>query len=154
MMQERTSQGRSQRQGKRSPVVLGIGAAVVASAVTLVIMMGNPSKVTTPEQVASSTKQCQMIPRKLLVSTTQGSGTVRFRASGWLSQPFTLTSQPQAVVFPLPRPDTVPAEEEITIEGNASDLVLTSEVSEYRRVFDSVSGTSVFSVQWKPMKGC
>jgi hypothetical protein len=153
MMQERASQGRSQQRGS-SPVMLGIGAAVVASAVTLVIMMGNPSKVTTPELVASSTKQCQMIPRKLLVSTTQGSGTVRFRASGWLSQPFTLTTQPQAVVFPLPRPDTVPAEEEITIEGNATDLVLTSEVSEYHRVFDNVSGTSVFSVQWKPMKGC
>jgi hypothetical protein len=153
MMQERASQGRSQQRGS-SPVMLGIGAAVVASAVTLVIMMGNPSKVTTPELVASSTKQCQMIPRKLLVSTTQGSGTVRFRASGWLSQPFTLTTEPQAVVFPLPRPDTVPAEEEITIEGNATDLVLTSEVSEYHRVFDNVSGTSVFSVQWKPMKGC
>jgi hypothetical protein len=153
-MQEGASQGRSQQQGKRSPVVLAIGAAVVASAVTLVILMSNPSPVASPEQAVSSTKQCQMIPRKLLVSTTQGSGTVRFRASGWLSQPFTLTAQPQAVVFPLPRPDSVPAEEEIIIEGNATDLVLTSEVSEYRRVFDNVSGTSVFSVQWKPMKGC
>jgi len=93
-MQEGASQGRSQQQGKRSPVVLAIGAAVVASAVTLVIMMSNPSPVATPEQAVSSTKQCQMIPRKLLVSTTQGSGTVRFRASGWLSQPFTLTAQP------------------------------------------------------------
>lgn len=153
-MQEGASQGRSQQQGKRSPVVLGIGAAVVASAVTLVIMMSNPAPVATPEQAVSSTKQCQMIPRKLLVSTTQGSGTVRFRASGWLSQPFTLTAQPQAVVFPLPRPDSVPAEEEITVEGNATDFVLTSEVSEYRRVFDNVSGASVFSVQWKPIKGC
>jgi hypothetical protein len=39
-MQEAASQGRSQQRGRRSPV-LGIGAAVVASAVTLVIMMSN-----------------------------------------------------------------------------------------------------------------
>jgi hypothetical protein len=74
-MQEGASQERSQQRSKRSPVVLGIGAAVVASAVTLVIMMSNPSPVAMPDQaVSSSTKVCQLMQRRLLVSTTQGSG--------------------------------------------------------------------------------
>jgi hypothetical protein len=152
-MQEGASQGRSQQRGKRSPVVLGIGAAVVASAVTLVIMMSNPSPMATPEQAASSTKQCQMIPRKLLVSTTQRGGTVRFRASGWLSQPFTLTTQPQPVVFPLMRPDTTPVEEVISVEGNATDVVITSDVTDLHKVFD-VAGVYTYTLTWAPRKSC
>jgi hypothetical protein len=152
-MQEGASQGRSQQQGKRSPVVLAIGAAVVASAVTLVIMMSNPSPVATPEQAVSSTKLCQLMQRRLLVSTTQGSGTVRFRASGWLSPPFTLTTQPQVVIFPLPRPDTTPLEEVISVEGNATDVVITSEVTDLHKVFDVV-GTYTYTLTWAPRKTC
>jgi hypothetical protein len=152
-MQEGASQGRPQQQGKRSPVVLAIGAAVVASAVTLVIMMSNPSPVATPEQAVSSTKQCQLMQRRLLVSTTQGSGTVRFRASGWLSPPFTLTTQPQVVIFPLPRPDTTPLEEVISVEGNATDVVITSEVTDLHKVFDVV-GTYTYTLTWAPRKTC
>jgi hypothetical protein len=152
-MQGGASQGRSQQQGKRSPVVLAIGAAVVASAVTLVIMMSNPSPVATPEQAVSSTKLCQLMQRRLLVSTTQGSGTVRFRASGWLSPPFTLTTQPQVVIFPLPRPDTTPLEEVISVEGNATDVVITSEVTDLHKVFDVV-GTYTYTLTWAPRKTC
>jgi hypothetical protein len=152
-MQEGASQGRSQQQGKRSPVVLGIGAAVVASAVTLVIMMSNPSPVATPEQAVSSTKLCQLMQRRLLVSTTKGSGTVRFRASGWLSQPFTLTTQPQVVIFPLPRPDTTPVQEVISVEGNATDVVITSEVTDLHNVFDVV-GAYTYTLTWAPRKSC
>jgi hypothetical protein len=152
-MQEGASQGRSQQQGKRSPVVLGIGAAVVASAVTLVIMMSNPSPVATPDQAVSSAKVCQLMQRRLLVSTTQGSGTVRFRASGWLSPPFTLTTQPQVVIFPLPRPDTTPVEEIISVEGNATDVVITSEVTDLHKVFD-VAGAYTYTLTWAPRKSC
>ena len=153
-MQEGASQKRSQQQGKPSPVVLGIGAAVVASAVTLVIMMSNPSPVATPDQaVSSSTKVCQLMQRRLLVSTTQGSGTVRFRASGWLSPPFTLSTQPQVVIFPLLRPDTTPVEEVISVEGNATDVVVTSEVTDLHRVFD-VAGPYTLTLTWAPRKSC
>jgi hypothetical protein len=152
-MQEGASQGRSQQRGKRSPVVLGIGAAVVASAVTLVIMMSNPSPVATPDQAVSSTKVCQLMQRRLLVSTTQGSGTVRFRASGWLSPPFTLSTQPQVVIFPLPRPDTTPVEEVISVEGNATDVVVTSEVTDLHRVFD-VAAPYTLTLTWAPRKSC
>jgi hypothetical protein len=152
-MQDDASQGRSQQQGKRSPLVLGIGAAVVASAVTLVMLMSNPSPVATPEQAVSSTKLCQLMQRRLLVSTTQGSGTVRFRASGWLSPPFTLTTQPQVVVFPLPRPDTTPVEEVISVEGNATDVVITSEVTDLHKVFDVVGAYS-YTLTWAPRKTC
>jgi hypothetical protein len=152
-MQEGDSQGRSQQRGKRSPVVLGIGAAVVASAVTLAIMMSNPSPVATPDQAVSSTKVCQLMQRRLLVSTTQGSGTVRFRASGWLSPPFTLSTQPQVVIFPLPRPDTTPVEEVISVEGNATDVVVTSEVTDLHKVFD-VAGPYTLTLTWAPRKSC
>ena len=153
-MPETASKGQGQGQRKVSPATAGIGAAVIAAALTVVVMTSGPTPQTTSQRTASTSKECQFVPRKLLVSTTNGGGTVRFKASGFVSPTFTLTNQPQAVVFPLPRPDAVPAPEDIMVEGNATDLVLTSEVSEYRRVFDRVVGSSTFSVQWKPMKGC
>jgi hypothetical protein len=106
------------------------------------------------DQAASATQQCQIIQRKLLVSTTAGGGTVRLREGNYLSPPITLTSQPQPVVFPLPRPETTPLEEVITIEGNANDVVITSEVSAHRSQFETVTGVLAFKVIWKPMKGC
>jgi hypothetical protein len=152
VMQETAPQGQAQPR-KISPVVAGLGAALVASAVTLVIMMSSPSPVAVPAQVATASTQCQMVPRKLLVSTTTGSGTVRLRAGSYLSPPIALSTRPQAVVFPLPRPETTPVEEVISIEGNANDVVITSEVTDLRRVFDVV-GAAAFNVTWKPMKTC
>jgi hypothetical protein len=150
-MQETALQGRAQ--GKISPIVAGLGAAFIAGAISLVIMT-SPSPVAVSDQSATGTNQCQMIMRKLLVATTTGSGTVRLRAGSYLSPPIALGTTPQGVVFPQRRPETTPVEEVITIEGNANDVVITSEVSEYRRIFESVTGVSAFSVSWKPMKGC
>ena len=152
-MQETVSQQQAQRQRKLSPVIAGLGAALVASLVTAVIVTSRPSPVAVSDQAATATTQCQMAPRKLLVSTTTGSGTVRLRAGSYLSPPITLSTRPQAVVFPLPRPEITPVEEVISIEGNANDVVITSEVTDLRRVFDVV-GASAFNVTWKPMKTC
>jgi hypothetical protein len=115
--------------------------------------MSQPSPVSVSDQ-AASTKQCQVIPKKLLVSTTKGSGTVRLRLGSYLSQPIVLGAQPQAVVFPQPRPEANPVEEVITIEGNATDVIITSEVTSLHRVFDNVAGVSAFNLTWRPMKGC
>jgi hypothetical protein len=150
-MQEGTSQG---RQRKISPLVAGLGAAFVGVGVTLAVIMSSPSPVAVSDQAASGSKECQMIQRKLLVSTTTGRGTVRLREGSYLSPPIALTGNPQGVVFPLPRPETTPLEEVITIEGNANDVVITSEVSPYRQVFATVTGVLAFNVIWKPMKGC
>jgi hypothetical protein len=90
----------------------------------------------------------------MLVSTTSSGGTVRLREGNYLSPPIKLSAQPQAVVFPLPRPETIPVEEVITIEGNASDVVITSDVTTLRRVFNNVIGVTAFNVSWKPMKNC
>jgi hypothetical protein len=94
-----------------------------------------------------------MIQRRLLVSTTKGSGTIRFRASGYLSPPFMLTTQPQVVIFPLMRPDTTPVEEIMSVEGSASDVVITSEVTDLHKVFD-VAGAYTYTVTWAPRKSC
>jgi hypothetical protein len=150
-MPETVPQGQSQQQGKRSPVIAGFGAALVAVAVTVTILMSSPSPVAIQDQAAST--QCQMVPRKLLVSTTVGSGTVRLRAGSYLSPPIKLSTQPQAVVFPLPRPEVTPVEEVISIEGNANDVVITSEVTNLRKVFDVV-GVAAFNLTWRPLKTC
>jgi hypothetical protein len=148
-MQEATSQS----QGKRSPVIVGIGAAVVAATVTLVVMMNSSPQVSTADQAASVTKQCALMQRRLLVATEHGGGTVRFRASGWLSPPFALTAQPQVVIFPLPRPGDAPVSEQISVEGNASNVVITSEVTDLHQVFD-VPGVYAYTVTWAPRKSC
>jgi hypothetical protein len=155
-MQDTASKGRVQVQGRRklSPAVAGIGAAVIAAAITVSLMTSGPTPQTTSQQTASTSKECQLVQRRLLVSTESGGGTVRFRASGWASPPFTITKEPQVIVFPLPRSDTALAPEDITIEGSASNIVLTSEITEYRQVLNRVDGSFTFHVDWKPVKGC
>ncbi len=150
-MQEAHSQRPSQ--GKRSPFVVGIGAAAIAATVTLVVMMNNSPQVSTADQVSSASKQCTLMQRRLLVATEHGGGTVRFRASGWLSPPFTLSAQPQVVIFPLPRPGDAPMSEQISVEGNATNVVITSEVTDLHQVFD-VSGIYAYTVTWAPRKSC
>jgi hypothetical protein len=152
-MQTAVSPAQVQQQARRSPAVAGVGAALVASALTLVLMTSSPAPVAAPDQAVQSTAQCQMLQRKLLVSTTTGSGTVRLRAGSYLSPPIALSTRPQAVVFPQPRPSVNPVEEVIVVEGNASDVVITSEITNLRMVFD-VTGTSAFNLTWKPMKTC
>ena len=153
-MQHTALHAEAQGQVKRSPAIVGIGAAFVASAVTFVVMTNNvPSSLASTDQAISATKQCHMMPRRILVSTTHGGGTVRFRASGYLSPPFRLTTEPQVVQFPLPRPDTTPVSEPISVEGDARDVVITSEVTDLHQAFD-VMGSYTYTVIWKPMKSC
>jgi hypothetical protein len=155
-MQNAVSKGRSQGQRKLSPMIAGVGAAVIAAAVTIVVMTGGTSTApTTADQTAvKDTKQCQLIQRRLLVSTDHGGGTVRFRASGWLSPPFNLTKEPQVVVFPLQRPDTTAVSETIMIEGNATNLVIGSEVVVDSHKEVDVPGSYRYDVTWVPRKGC
>jgi hypothetical protein len=149
-------QGQRQAQGRRklSPALAGVGAAAIAAAITVAVMMNGTAPQTASQQTASTSKECQLIQRRLLVSTENGGGTVRFRASGWVSPPFVITKEPQVIVFPLPRSDTALAPEDITIDGNATDIVLTSEITAYRQVFNRVDGSFTFHVDWKPVKGC
>ena len=150
-----STQGQHQGQGRRklSPAVAGIGAAVIAAAVTVAVMPSSPTAVSTGDQSISNVKQCALMQRRLLVSTDHGGGTVRFRASGWLSPPFTITKEPQVIVFPLPRPDETPMTEMISVEGNATDVVVTSEVTNLHLEFD-LSGAHNISLTWAPKKNC
>jgi hypothetical protein len=150
------SQCQAQQPPKRSALVAGLGAAFVASGISFAIMMSSASPVAAPAQAmaATASSQCQMVQRQFLVSTTAGSGTVRLREGSYLSPPITLSTRPQAVVFPLLRPQDAPVTEVITIEGNATDVVLTSPVTAFRRVFDNVTGVSAFPANWMPIKTC
>jgi hypothetical protein len=149
-----TSLGTAQQQSKLSPVIAALGAAFIAAGITLAISMNGGTTTAGTQELASVTpKACQQMARKLLVSTTAGSGTVRLREGSYLSPPIKLSTVPQSVVFPLSRPDTIAVEEVLTIEGNANDVVITSEVTNLRRVFD-VQGVTAFNITWKAVKGC
>ena len=85
--------------------------------------------------------------RQFLASTNGGGGTIRLREGNYLSPPIVLGAQPQTVTFPVARPQTVAAPPEvITIEGNATGVVLTSPVTSWRHVFDSVNGVLAFEI--------
>lgn len=151
-MQQSATLGAARQPRKLSPVMAGLGAAAIAMGITLAMTLNNGAT-SAQEQAAAPTKQCQLMARKLLVSTTSGSGTVRLRGGSYLSPPIKLSTTPQGVVFPLARPDTTPVEEVLTIEGNANDVVITSEVTSLRKVFD-VQGVTAFNIIWKPVKNC
>jgi hypothetical protein len=149
-MQNAASVGRP---GKSSALVAGLGAALVASALTFAIAPGKPSPAVSA-QAAASTSQCQSLPRSMLVMTNTGGGTVRFREGSYLSPPIVLTTQPQTVVFPLPRPETTAIDETITIEGDATDLVIASPVTNARTTYPQLTGTFSIKKNWVPLKSC
>jgi hypothetical protein len=151
--QQTASQAQQPR--KSSALVAGLGAAFIASAISLTMIMSGASPIAETAQAAPAASKCQVIYRQFLVSTTKGSGTVQLREGNYLSPPITLTAQPQAVTFPLARPQTEPAAEVITVEGNATDVVLTSPViGTFRRVFERVNGVAAFEAKWMAMKTC
>jgi len=138
---------------KKSALVVGLGAAFMASIVTCTVMMSNPSPAAMPAQ-ASNTGQCQVLPRTMLVSTSNGSGVVRFREGNYLSPPITLTSKPQEVTFPLPRPEFGSIDEMITIEGNATDLVIASPLTQEARNYPMVIGAMTLKKNWVAATTC
>jgi hypothetical protein len=152
-MQHAVSLSQSQTTRKLSPVVAGIGAAAIAAAITLTMTMSGPAPIATSDQAATSTNQCQVTQRKLYVSTTIGSGTVRLREGSYLSPPIKLSTTPVPVVFAQQRPDKMQVESVVTMEGNASDVVITSDYNKVPRVFN-VSGLLAFPVTWVPVKNC
>jgi hypothetical protein len=152
-MQNTASAGQAQRSGKNSALVAGLGAALVASALTFAVMPAKPSPAVST-QAAAPTTQCQSLPRSMLVMTNTGGGTVRFREGSYLSPPIVLTTQPQTVVFPLPRPESVAVDEIITIEGDATDLVIASPVTNARNTYPQLTGTFAIKKNWVPLKSC
>jgi hypothetical protein len=153
MQNTAASVGQAQRSGKNSVLVAGLGAALVASALTIVMAAGQPSSAASA-QSAASTKQCQSLPRSMIVMTTTGGGTVRFREAGYLSAPIVLTTQPQTVVFPLMRPETTAIDEIITVEGEATDLVIASPITNAQGTYPQVRGTLSIKKNWAPLTSC
>jgi hypothetical protein len=137
---------------KKSALVAGLGAAFVAAGVTAAMLASNPSPPATPVQTAepAAARACQGEPLMQLVSTENGGGTIRLREGDYLSPPIKLGSSPQAVVFPKPRPETVPLKETIIVEGDATNLVLGPEDDHV--VIPRVEGTYSYTMTWTPKK--
>jgi hypothetical protein len=154
-MQQTASMGQAAQARKLSPAIAGLGAAAIASAITAMMAMGNamPQLSSSDTAAFAPASQCHQIERRLMVSSNSGGGVVRLREGNYLSAPITLNATPQSVVFPLPRPEIDPVTEVLTIEGNANAVVISSDVTNFKRVLD-VAGVSAFSVSWKPMKTC
>jgi hypothetical protein len=164
---------KAQQRGKKNVLVAGLGAAFVATGITFAVLSGNPATAPSPPQVqaaaqlqtapapttpaaeaaAPQTKSCQIEPRVEFASVENGgSGVVRFRAGDYLSPPITLTTEPQPIVFPKPRPEGAPLEESIIVEGQATNLVLGAEGDHF--VIPRVDGSSTYWVTWSPAKAC
>ena len=140
---------------KKGPVFAGLGAAVIASMMTLVILAGHAAAPNAPGQAAATpTNECSSLPLMVMVSTETGGGTVRFREGDYLSPPITLSSTPQNVYFPRPRPDVGQLQEPITIEGEATNLVMVSPVTHARHVYPKISGSLTFTGTWYAFKVC
>jgi len=155
VMQNTASLSQAQQTRQLSGVVAGLGAAFIAAAVTATMMMSGASPAAAPGQTAAAAgPQCKAIPIMLLVSTTTGGGTIRFREGDYLSPPITLSAVPQTVVFPRPRPLAGQLEEVITVEGNATDLVAVSPVTNRRSVVPKVDGVFAYKATWLPAKTC
>jgi hypothetical protein len=160
---------RADQRGKKSVLVAGLGAAFVSAGITFAIMSGSstPSPSTTPLQAAAAVqatapvqtppvaqaappqaKSCQVEPRWEIASVENGgSGVVRFRAGDYVSPWVTLTNEPQWVVFPTPRPG-VPENEDIVIEGQATNVVLGAD----HFVIPKLDGSYGYGIRWRPAK--
>jgi hypothetical protein len=138
---------------RKSTLVMGLGAAFVAAVMTVAMTSNSSSPAAAPTQ-ASNTAQCQNLQRTLLISTNTGGGTVRFRASGYLSPPYTLTTTPQIVSFPLMRPTGTEVNEEMTIEGNATNVVMSSPLTTTQNVYPVINGTLHITKNWIPATTC
>jgi hypothetical protein len=149
------AQVQAQPSSKRPAIVAAIGAALVATVITLVISMSGGASQVAPPSGATATQapQCSLIQRKLYVSTATGSGTVRLREGNYVSQPIVLSAQRQPVVFPQLRPGENPVEEVITIEGNSDNVMISSDYNPNLGIYN-VPGLTAFSITWKAVKGC
>ena len=144
----------TQESGKKSMLVMGLGAAFVAAVMTVAMTANNSSSTATAPTQTATYSQCQNLPRALLVSTTGGGGTVRFRASGYVSPTFTVTAEPQLVTFPLMRPVGTAVDEVMTMEGTATDLVISSPLVSARNVYPVLNGSLTVARHWAPATTC
>ena len=75
---------------------------------------------------------------------------MRFRASGYVSPTFTVTAEPQLVTFPLMRPVGTAVDEVMTMEGTATDLVISSPLVSARNVYPVLNGSLTVARHWAP----
>jgi hypothetical protein len=168
-MQQAT--GQAQQTRKRSVLVAGLGAAFVATLLTVAMAPSNPPPAAMPvAQAAAPTaapatapvtqaapapeNSCQKVPLVWLVSSAgPNGGTVRLHEGSYVSPPFKLTSQPQAVVFPGLRRD-VAFEEPIYVEGDAASIVMENLTHNFRATYPMNNGWATVTTTWVPMTTC
>ncbi|HJZ20080.1 MAG TPA: hypothetical protein VJ226_03935, partial [Bradyrhizobium sp.] len=94
-------------------------------------------------------KQCDQPQRKFYVS---GNGTIRIHDGTDVSAPVVLDVYPREVIFPLARPAAGASEETITVEGNASAVVMTTDLPSFRRTFYHLKGATSFIAHWVSLR--
>jgi hypothetical protein len=141
--------------GQNKAVFAGLGAAVIASMMTVAMLAGHAASPAAPAQAAAAPRnKCTSLPLMIMVSTETGGGTIRFREGDYLSPPITLSRTPQNVYFPRPRPESGQMQETITIEGEATNIVMVSPVTHARHVYPKVSGSLSYVGTWFAFKVC
>jgi len=139
---------------KNATVIAGLGAAVIASVMTIAMWAGHATPDPAPQAAAAPKNECMSLPLMVMVSTETGGGTVRFREGDYVSPPITLNRTPQNVYFPRQRPEVGQLQETITIEGEATNLVMVSPVTHARHVYPKISGSLSFIGTWYAFKVC
>ena len=150
-MQQAASQAQQGR--KKSMIVAGIGAAFVSAGITFAVMGGAPASPMPAQAAAPAARACQAEPLIELASVENGGGgVIRFREGDFVSQPIKLSGSAQPVVFPKLRPETAPLKETITIEGDATNVVLGADGDHF--VVPRVDGSYSYTMTWLPAKKC
>jgi hypothetical protein len=164
------------KSGMRPKLVVGIGGALTALAVGIVVVTSSlgpaapagsqlslvaqgditDAASTLAAQSAGSivdnAKRCTIPMANLTLSkgTTGQAGMVRIRSGSYLSPPFSITDVPQRVAIPFPT-DYASGIGKITIEGTAEDasVSLAPVVS-----LHNLNGSTPITVWWTPRKPC
>lgn len=105
------------------------------------------------QQARSDPQSCRYPMGYLLLSTpgNPAGGTVRVRTSKYQSPSFQITDQPQRIAIPIPVPPETGGLDVMTVEGNATGLV----VSLYPPAeMNLTGGPQTINVWWTPRKAC
>jgi len=152
----RRAAGPAQLARKRNVIVAGLGAAFVASLLTI----HNGAEQTSAGGHAGSAggRGREKLPEGfaglagLIPCAGRRYGTAPGRG-GYVSPPVKLTTQPQAVVLPKMRGD-VAFEEPIVVQGDAQAVVMENLTHNFRRVYQLNDGTATIMTTWVPLTTC
>ena len=102
--------------------------------------------------LVAQAKQCTVPLAHVAISKALGSdgGTIRIRSGSYVSPAFLLSDAPQRIAIPFPGPYPS-GQGQISVEGDAKGVVISLFPAWQ---IDSLAGSAVRNVVWKPVRPC